>query len=418
MIPANRWISSLLVLHLLATLCNAGPLAQTAEAQSTEAKSTWPRRVLITNDNGIEDPKIQALARAFSQVAETWVVAANQDRSGTSNLMPSIRAGRVEVQRRNLGDRINAYALDGYPADCVLFAFAGPLRDRLPDLVVSGINGGENLGDDWFGSGTIGAARTAAYFGVPALAVSGLRTSDTEAVRTSVDWVVRLAQSAITRSLQPPQYLTVSLPRVPPSKITGIEVVERARGLFGGRAVLAEEGDEGRETWKFELTFDPGAAPEASDVAAVLARSAIAVVPMRADEMDAKALADLRTKRSQLPAWSFDPAASTAPRCPSGLGIVFDDAEDETGREWGVLIAEILEGGKAEAFDLRAGDVITKLNGTGLEVPRFSAEDPDDLFARLIQELDCGDELRLEVVRDGTTRDVSYRLEERPSGPQ
>lgn len=389
-----------------------------AGAEAQPGDGAWPRRVLLTNDNGIEDPKLHALARAFSGVAETWVAAADQDRSGTTNLIGSFRTGRIDVQRRELGEGIEAYAVDGYPADCVLFALAGPLRDRLPDLVVSGINGGENLGDDWFGSGTIGAARAAAYFGIPAIAVSGLDDSDPDAVATAVDWVVRLAASEIARSLRPPQYLTVSLPRAHPSKITGVELVERARGLLTGRARRVGEDPGGNETWAFELTSTPEAAPPATDVAAVLARSAIAIVPMRVDELDVEALEELRSRREALPDWSFDPESSVAPRCRSGLGIVFDDAEDATGREWGVLVEEVLPGGRAEELGVRVGDVITRLNGDRLEVSRRSAEDPDDRFLRLLRQLDCGDSLTLEIRRGETTLEVSYRISTPSSSPR
>ncbi len=126
------------------------------------SESAWPRRVLVTNDNGIDDIALVELARALAKVTETHVVATTTDRSGSSNLISAVRTGEFRAERRDLGEGIEAYALEGYPADCVLFALAGPMRNRLPDLVISGINGGPNLGDDWFGSGTIGAARTAA----------------------------------------------------------------------------------------------------------------------------------------------------------------------------------------------------------------------------------------------------------------
>jgi 5'-nucleotidase len=158
------------------------------------------------------------------------LVASSEDRSGTSNLMTFTRTGRFVVERRDVGEGVRAWALDGYPADCVVFALAGPLADSPPDLVVSGINGGANLADDWFGSGTIGAARTAAYLGVPAIAVSGIDDDDPDALEAAVDWVLRLARSGVMREVTPPSYLTISLPVGPPSEITGIEVVDRARG--------------------------------------------------------------------------------------------------------------------------------------------------------------------------------------------
>jgi 5'-nucleotidase len=291
----------------LRTILVAVPAALLLSAPPTaapEGERTWPGRVLITNDNGIDDTRLVALARALAQVAETHVVAAKVDRSGTSNLISALQSGEFRVERRDLGEGVEAWALDGYPADCVLFALTGPLRDRLPDLVISGINGGPNLGDAWFGSGTIGAARTAAYLGIRALAVSGLDDDDPEAVRAAVKWVVELAGSDLVRGLKPPQYLTVSLPRVAPGEVRGVEVATRARGLISGIAQPeAEATGRGQQTWRLELALDQDGAPDGSDVA-VARRQKIAVVPMRADESDPDLLALIRGRPDALPSWS------------------------------------------------------------------------------------------------------------------
>ena len=100
------------------------------------------------------------------------------------------------------------------------------MRDAPPDLVISGINTGPNTSDTWVASGTVGAARIAASLGVPAIAVSGVDIKIPGSLETAVNWVVRLAQSAIVRDLRPPQYLTVSLPRIPPKEIKGIRQVD------------------------------------------------------------------------------------------------------------------------------------------------------------------------------------------------
>jgi 5'-nucleotidase len=264
----------------------------------------WPQRVLITNDNGIEDIATQALARGFARFADVVLVASSEDRSGTSNLMTFTRTGRFVVERRDIGEGVRAWALDGYPADCVVFAAAGPMADALPDLVVSGINGGVNMSDEWFGSGTIGAARTAAFLGIPAIAVSGVEDDDPEAVAAVVDWVLRLARSGIMQEVRPPSYLTVSLPVEPPSEITGVEVVDRARGIMGGAAQLdsvASQAVPGKEVWSIAIGLRglPGAE---SDVIA-LARGHIAVVPMRVGDADPELLDWLRTNSGLLPAW-------------------------------------------------------------------------------------------------------------------
>jgi 5'-nucleotidase len=397
----------LLTAALLSTLAGSPPAAANEAA--------WPRRVLVTNDNGIDDIALVELARALSKVTETYVVAATTDRSGTSNLISAVRTGEFRVERRDLGEGIEAYALEGYPADCVLFALAGPLRDRLPDLVISGINGGPNLGDDWFGSGTIGAARTAAYIGIPAVAISGLEDDDPEAVRAATQWVVDLIRSEAVRTLRPPQYLTVSLPSVASAGVTGVEVVTRARGLISGAASPVGESSSGKhQIWRLDLKSHPEAAPVDTDVAAYR-RGAIAVVPMRVDESDPELLELLRGDPALFPEWSpLEPIAATKPSCPSGFGAMIDDAEDASGREWGVLLEEVFAGGRADEVGLRAGDVIVSLNGVSLSVSRRSREDPDDRFVKLINELGCGDTVTMGYIRDGERRQVSFRIPETP----
>ncbi|MDA8019572.1 MAG: PDZ domain-containing protein [Thermoanaerobaculia bacterium] len=380
-------------------------------ASASFAEGTWPQRVLITNDNGIEDRRLVELARAMVEISETYVVAATSDRSGTSNLMPTFRAGVIKVERRDIGEGIKAWALEGYPADCVLFGVAGPMRDHLPDLVISGINGGPNLGDDWFGSGTIGAARTAAYMGFPAIAVSGLN-DETTAISTVVAWVVELARSEAVRRLRPPQYLTVSLPKKPPREITGLEVTTRARGLVTGRAVLAETSN-GHEIWRLEGAVELDRAPAGSDVVASL-HDRIAIVPMRVDEYDPTLAAALQQQPDMLPPWSPPVPDDSERRCRSGLGAAFDDAEDDDGKEWGVIIEKILSGGRAEDVGLRKGDVVINLNGVDLAPEVRSTVDPVDRFVAGLEALGCGDTVTLTYVRDGDRAEASFEIPEEP----
>lgn len=291
----------------LLTLACLAMLASPAAGQGDGGRVL--RRVLITNDNGIDDPKIAALARAFAPVAETWVVASAGDRSGLSNYLQATRTGEFRVRAVDLGPGIRAFALDGTPGDCVVFALSGPLRGTPPDLVVSGINGGANLADDWFGSGTIGAARTAAYFGVPAIAASGLTSEEPREMAAAAEWVVRLAMAELAAGLVAPRYLTVSFPETPLSEVRGVEVTTRARGLTGAVAVPRDSAD-GWEAWRLSVSVDGRAAP-GTDVDAVR-RGFIAVVPMRVDESDAAALEALRARAGDLPAWT--PPAAGAPR--------------------------------------------------------------------------------------------------------
>lgn len=285
------------------------PALASAQEAPTAGERDAPRRILVTNDNGIEDRATLALARALAGRAEVVLVASRTDRSGTSTSMPSIARGHLTVERRDVGEAITAYAVDGTPADGVLFALAGPMRDRLPDLVVSGINGGSNLADAWIGSGTIGAARAAAYMGVPAVAISGVEDDDPRAVAAAVDWSVRLIESPAVRRLEAPEYLTVSLPVGPPDRIRGVTMATRARGMYDVRAELAGT-EAGGETWRLQLVPSGADVAVGTDVAAVRS-GRIAVVPMRAGEYDASLADALRGEASALPAWTAVEAEST-----------------------------------------------------------------------------------------------------------
>jgi 5'-nucleotidase len=374
----------------------------------------FPGRVLLTNDNGIDDTALVELARAFARIPdiEVIVVAATRDRSGTSNFLGATSTGRYAVERRDLGPNIEAWALDGYPADCVVFALTGPLRDRLPDVVVSGINGGPNLADDWFGSGTIGAARTAAYFGIPAVAVSGVEDDDPAAVAAATEWVVRFVRSSVVQSLEAPQYLTVSLPSGTTPDGGRARIVERARGLMEGRSYRVE-GDDSAGIWQLEIETRYERAGDRTDVSTVAAGD-IAIVAMRANEYDAALAERLRGRTRAIPEWVPPPATGTASVCDVVLGVTFDDAEDETGREWGVVLEAVAPSSLADDVGFEVADVIVSLNGWTLQSQRGDPEDPDDRFVRLLRALPCGSDVALEYVRDGRPHTARFTWEARP----
>jgi len=121
--------------------------------------------ILITNDDGIESEGLKTLARVLSRDHRIMIVAPDGERSGKSH---SISLGEP-VRMRRMGE--NALACGGTPADCVLFSILGAVPEK-PDIVVSGINRGPNLGTDIIYSGTAAAARQAALMGYAAVAVS------------------------------------------------------------------------------------------------------------------------------------------------------------------------------------------------------------------------------------------------------
>src|SRR6202043_3821676 len=124
-------------------------------------------RILISNDDGIGSPGIKVLEKVARELSnDVWVVAPEQEQSGASHSLTTrrpLRLHEVGTQR---------YMVDGTPTDCVLLAVKRLLRDRPPDLVQSGINGGSNVGEDLTYSGTVAAAMEATLLGIPAMALS------------------------------------------------------------------------------------------------------------------------------------------------------------------------------------------------------------------------------------------------------
>jgi 5'-nucleotidase len=128
--------------------------------------------ILVTNDDGVHAAGLAALAEAMAPLGEVVVVAPHQESSAIGHALTLRRPLRLDQHGPN------RFAVDGTPTDCVNIAVAVLLEGRLPDLVVSGINTGWNLGDDVTYSGTVSGALEAALLGAPAIAVSLMRTRD------------------------------------------------------------------------------------------------------------------------------------------------------------------------------------------------------------------------------------------------
>jgi 5'-nucleotidase len=173
-------------------------------------------RILISNDDGYFAPGLACLAEHLSKVAEVVVVAPERDRSGASNSLTLDRP--LKLRRAASG----FYYVNGTPTDCVHLAVTGML-DYQPDMVVSGINAGANMGDDTIYSGTVAAATEGYLLGIPAIAISLVgrewRYFDT-AARVASDLVQRFA----CQTHQQPWLLNVNVPDIPYEQLQGLDV--------------------------------------------------------------------------------------------------------------------------------------------------------------------------------------------------
>ncbi|SBT04201.1 broad specificity 5'(3')-nucleotidase and polyphosphatase [Candidatus Accumulibacter aalborgensis] len=175
-------------------------------------------RILLCNDDGYFAPGIEHLARALAELAEVTVVAPERDRSGASNSLTLDRP--LSLRRAASG----FYYVNGTPTDCVHLAVTG-MFDELPDMVVSGINIGANMGDDTIYSGTVAAATEGFLLGVPSLAIS-LCSKAGEHFETAARVACELVGLLQRQALPEPALLNVNVPDVPYEQLRG-QVVTR-----------------------------------------------------------------------------------------------------------------------------------------------------------------------------------------------
>jgi 5'-nucleotidase len=173
-------------------------------------------RILLSNDDGYFAPGLALLAQALASVAEVTVVAPERDRSGASNSLTLDRPLSLRKAANGF------FYVNGTPTDCVHLAVTGML-EQLPDMVVSGINHGANMGDDTIYSGTVAAATEGFLLGVPAIAVS-LAGVSMGHYTTAANIALELVQRYHRQAFSQPMLLNVNVPDVPQAELQGIEI--------------------------------------------------------------------------------------------------------------------------------------------------------------------------------------------------
>ena len=173
-------------------------------------------RILLSNDDGYFAPGIAALERALSALGTVTVVAPERDRSGASNSLTLDRPLSLKKAANGF------YYINGTPTDCVHLAVTG-LLDALPDIVVSGINHGANMGDDTIYSGTVAAATEGFLLGIPSIAISMVAAGG-DNFDTAAEVARGLVERYLRAPLGEPMLLNVNVPDVPAQDLQGVEV--------------------------------------------------------------------------------------------------------------------------------------------------------------------------------------------------
>ena len=171
-------------------------------------------RILLSNDDGYQARGLRTLAEHLTPIATVVIVAPDRNRSGASNSLTLETPLRVE----QVDERV--YYVNGTPTDCVHVAITG-LLDEQPDMLISGINHGANLGDDVLYSGTVAAAMEGRFLGIPSIAVSLVLDSGGQ-FATAASLVRRLVERSIEDPLPVDAILNVNVPDLPPEEIRGV----------------------------------------------------------------------------------------------------------------------------------------------------------------------------------------------------
>jgi 5'-nucleotidase len=184
-----------------------------------------PKRILISNDDGINSEGIHKLHDTLKKLGEVYVVAPDRDQSAVSHSLSLFRPLRL--------DKISeyVYSVDGTPTDCVNLAINGLLRDKKPDLVVSGINKGENLGDDITYSGTVSAAMEGTLLGVPSIAISLTGRGEFN-FNNALEHSESIVKYVLQNGLPADTLLNVNIPGTPKDEHKGIMITKQGKRLY------------------------------------------------------------------------------------------------------------------------------------------------------------------------------------------
>ena len=253
------------------------------------AQQPPPYRILISNDDGVRAPGIAAVAQILQAIGQVTIIGPSENQSGKGHsIVTSEPIFREDI---TLANGLRAIGLSATPATTVNVAISNILKPA-PDLVVSGINRGYNLGYASYLSGTVGAAREAAIHGVPAIAAS---LSEDNAVRNygaAAEEVLGVARRVKQYGLPPNTFLNVNIPAMPQGGYRGYRITMQAPQKVGAEQFAEMKHPSGRTIY-WNVYKEGGTGPEGTDIRAVN-EGYVSVTPMRLNETDAAQFEALR----------------------------------------------------------------------------------------------------------------------------
>ena len=260
-----------------------------ASAQAQQRPPAPPYRILISNDDGVRAPGIAMVAQTLQAIGEVLVVAPADNQSGKGHsIVTTEPVFRTDL---TLANGLKAISLTATPATTVNLAISNILTPK-PDLIVSGINRGYNLGYSAYLSGTVGAAREGAMHGVPAIAASLAEAGAPRDYVYAAEEVLGVARRVKQYGLPPNTYLNVNIPAMPESGYKGYLITTQAMQQGGKEHFVETKHPSGRSIYWNQ--YEEGAtAPQGTDIWAV-SNGFVSVTPMKIGETDPSQMDSLR----------------------------------------------------------------------------------------------------------------------------
>lgn len=252
-------------------------------------RTDQPLRILLSNDDGIHAPGLKVLEEiARTLTDDIWIVAPESEQSGAAH---SLTLGRP-LRTRKLGEK--TFSVDGTPTDCVMIALNKLLTDRAPDLMLSGVNHGSNLGEDVTYSGTVAAAMEATLFGVPAIALSQEISDHTNfSYEPAQHFAPEVIKRLLTQTWSPDVLLNINFPDVSLDKIKGVRIVKQ--GLRNINDSIFEWKDpRGRPFFWIGATIRDNSPTEIDTDLEAIQEGAISITPLHLDLTHSSTLETLK----------------------------------------------------------------------------------------------------------------------------
>ena len=252
-------------------------------------------KILVSNDDGIQARGLWALVRALKEVSEVTVVAPDREQSAVGTSVTLHAPLRVKKAKSRVSG-VQAYSVEGTPADSVILGLQMLAKDGV-DLVVSGINEGQNLGNDVFISGTVGAALQGYFFKIPAIAISATLVKNKVRFDTAARIGALLAKKVEQKDLPEEMLLNVNLPHLPLQKIQGIEATRLGRRSYHDDV---KKGNDGRRDYYWIVRSQPESGEEKGSDIWAIRQDKISITMLQGSLANAKGMTHLKSLCSAL----------------------------------------------------------------------------------------------------------------------